>query len=130
MTGWFEPNHQRLPRKCVEVHAAAHVDQKRFEVEVFGMRLAWKPALTPTAELPDHSEQLQTGRRERILRPSRTFGPSYCVSVDQCLQPFGQHGARNARDSTANVIEPMAVTQQLANDQQCPSAAEQFERPR
>ena len=67
----LQPNHQRLTRKRIEVHSAAHVDQKRLEVEVFGMRLAWKPPLTPTAELPDHAEQLHTRRGERIFRSSR-----------------------------------------------------------
>src|SRR4051794_38271403 len=116
MARWFEPNHQRLPRKCVEVHPAAHVDQKRLKIEILGMRPAGKPALTPTAEFLDQSEQFQSGRRKRVLRSSRTFGAGYCASMDQCLQPFGKDGARNARDSAANVVEPMAAAQQLAND--------------
>jgi hypothetical protein len=89
----LQPNDQRLTRERVEVHSASHVNQKRLKVEVFDMRLAWKPALAPATEFPDHAEQLHPRWRERILRSSRAFGSSNRLGVNQCPQPFGKHGA-------------------------------------
>src|SRR4051794_2163634 len=105
----LQANHQRLVRERGEIHPPSHVDQKRLEIELLAMRLAGEPSLTPLTELLDDPQQLRARHGQNIFRPIRPIGSGNRAGVGQHLKPFGEHGPADPRDSSANVIEPLAA---------------------
>src|SRR5215468_1057640 len=113
-----EAHHHPAIRQAVHRDPVLHGPHEQAHFEVFRRELPVCPPLSPLAEAVHHLAERLASLGELIV-PASAAGEGAArdhAGVLELAQPLGQERAGDERHAVANVVEPVAAGQELAQD--------------